>query len=140
METVNTLDIDGTQWEIQDTEARNKISDLQTEIEKLKTVKKWVYDIPIYGGQIIASRQGNVVNVTGTNIGRVKALTKDIGDINFTVLPKEFRPSDPQFYMMRTAGSYITQYGGVIYQNGNINFYTYEIVDYGCFSVSYIIY
>ena len=29
MEVVNTLDIDGTQWEIQDTEARNKIANLE---------------------------------------------------------------------------------------------------------------
>lgn len=139
MEVVNTLDIDGTQWEIRDIEARNKISALQTEIEKLKTVEKWVYNIPIYGGEIIASRQGNVVNVTGINIGRVKAITKDIGDINLTVLPKEFRPSNSQFFMMRTSGTYITQYGGMIYQSGNVNFYTYEIVDYGYFSVSYIV-
>ena len=139
MEIVNTLDIDGTQWEIRDEEARNKISALQAEIEKLKTVEKWEYNIPIYGGKIIASRQGNVISVTGTNIGRVKALTKDIGDINFTVLPEKFRPSNAQFFMMRTSGSYITQYGGVIYTNGDINFYTYEIVDYGYFSLSYIV-
>lgn len=139
MEVVNILDIDGIQWEVQDVEARNKISASQTEIEKLKTVEKWVYNIPIYGGEIIARKQGNVVSVTGTNIGRVEAITKDIGDINFAVLPKEFRPSTPQFFMVRTSGSYITQLGGVIYPAGNINFYAYEIVDYGYFSISYII-
>ena len=32
MEVVNTLDIDGTQWEIQDTEARGKITDIQKNI------------------------------------------------------------------------------------------------------------
>ena len=35
MEVVNTLDIDGTQWEIQDAEARNKIANL----EKKTTIK-----------------------------------------------------------------------------------------------------
>lgn len=139
MEVVNTLDIDGTQWEIQDVEARNEIQALKTEIEKLKTVEKWKYKITDYGGDIVARRQGNVVSVTGTNIGRIKKLTTDIGDINFAVLPERFRPSDAQFYMMRTSGSYLTQYGGVIYPNGNINFFTYSVVDYGCFSVSYIV-
>ena len=32
MEIVNTLDIDGTQWELQDVEARNRIATLETEI------------------------------------------------------------------------------------------------------------
>lgn len=32
MEVVNTLDIDGTQWELQDVEARNKIANLETEV------------------------------------------------------------------------------------------------------------
>lgn len=139
MEVVNTLDIDGTQWEIQDAESRSEISALKTEIKKLKTVEKWIYNIPIYGGEITARRQGNVVSVTGIDIGRIKEITKDIGDINFAVLPVNFRPSNPQFFMMRTSGSYSTQYGGVIYGSGNINFYTYAIVDYGYFSVSYIV-
>lgn len=139
MEVVNTLDIDGTQWTIQDSEARSEISALKTEIEKLKTVEKWVYNIPIYGGEITAHRQGNVVNVTGFGIGRVKHLTPDIGDINFAVLPERFRPSDAQFFMTRLSGSYQTNVGGVIYQNGNINYYTYTEVDYGSFSVSYIV-
>ena len=139
METVNTLDIDGTQWGIKDSEARSEISVLKTEIEKLKTVEKWQYTIPDYGGEIIARRQGNVISVNGTNIGRVKEITTDIGDINLAVLPERFRPLETQFFMMRTSGSYITQYGGVIYLNGNINFYTYAIVDYGCFSISYIV-
>lgn len=139
MEIANTLDIDGTQWEIQDSGARNEISVLKTEMEKLKTIEKWEYDIPIYGGKIVARRQGNVITVTGNDIGRTKNLTTDIGDINFTVLPERFRPSEAQFFMMRTSGSYSTQYGGVVYPNGNVNFYTYAIVDYGYFSVSYIV-
>ena len=139
MEVVNTLDIDGTQWEMQDVEARNEIATLKTEIEKLKTIEKWVYNIPIYGGEITARRQGNVVSVTGINIGRVKVITTDIGDINLAVLPVRFRPLEGQFFMMRTSGSYMTQYGGAIYKEGNINFYTYADLDYGYFSVSYIV-
>ena len=139
MEVVHTLDIDGAQWEIRDQESRNEIATLKTEIEKLKTVEKWVYNMPIYGGEITARRQGNVVSVTGINIGSVKEITPDVGDINFAVLPERFRPSDAQFYMMRMSGSYQTQYGGVVYPNGNINFYSYATVDYGYFSVSYIV-
>ena len=139
MEIVNTLDIDGTQWEIQDVEARNEIATLKTEIEKLKTIEKWEYTIPTYGGDIIALRQGNVVSVNGIGIGSLKIVTKDIGDINFAVLPKRFRPSNEQFFMMRLSGSYITKYGGEILADGNIKFYTYENVDHGCFSISYIV-
>ena len=139
MEVVNTLDIDGTQWELRDEEARNEISALKTEIEKLKTVEKWEYNIPIYGGKIAARKQGNVVSVTGFDIGREKEITTDIGDLNFTVLPEKFRPSDTQFFLTRTSGSYITQYGGMIFPEGNINFYTYVTVNYGYFSVSYIV-
>ena len=32
MEVVNTLDIDGTQWEIQDVEARNRIAELEDKL------------------------------------------------------------------------------------------------------------
>ena len=139
MEIVNTLDIDGTQWEIQDVEARNKIATLETEIEKLKTIEEWVYNIPVYGGKITARRQGNVVSVFGNAIGNIKTLTEDIGDINFAVLPERFRPTDPQFFMIRISGSYTTNYGGMIQEDGHVNFYTYTSVDYGCFSVSYIV-
>ena len=139
MEVANTLDIDGTQWELQDVEARNKIATLETEIEKLKTIEEWVYNIPVYGGKITARRQGNVVSVFGNGIGRVKELTEDIGDINFAVLPERFRPAGPQFFMVRISGSYSTNYGGMIQEDGNVNFYTYTSVDYGYFSVSYIV-
>ena len=35
MEVVNTLDIDGTQWEIQDTKARNRIEEVVVENSKI---------------------------------------------------------------------------------------------------------
>lgn len=139
MEDVKTIDIDGVQWNIKDQEARNDIITLKAEVEKLRTIEKWVYNIPIYGGEITARRQGNVINVNGNDIGRIKQLTTDIGDIDFAVLPERFRPSNAQFFMMRISGSYATKIGGVIYPGGNINFYTYEVVDYGYFSVSYIV-
>lgn len=47
MEVVNTLDIDGTQWEIQDVEARNKITELQTNFNSLTNYQK---DIEINTG------------------------------------------------------------------------------------------
>ena len=139
MEVVDILDIDGNQWEIRDAEARNKIVTLETEIEKLKTIEKWEYDIPIYGGKIVARRQGNVVSVSGNRIGVVKEFSSNIGDIIFSVLPERFRPSEDCFYMMRSSGSYVTQYGGVINKKGEISYYTYTTVDYGSFSTSYII-
>lgn len=139
MEIVNKLDIDGTQWELRDEEARSEISALKTEIEKLRTIEKWEYNIPIYGGSIIARRQGNLVNVTGANIGSVKIITPDIGNMNFAVLPERFRPLEENFFMTRLSGSYQTNVGGVIYPTGNVNYYTYTKVNHGSFSVSYIV-
>ena len=43
METVNTLDIDGTQWELQDVEARNEIANLKTEVN-INIPKKFTID------------------------------------------------------------------------------------------------
>lgn len=139
MEKVSIIDIQGVQWEIEDREAKNAIITLKAEVEKLRTIEKWEYNIPIYGGKIVARRQGNVVSVIGLDIGRVQNITQDIGDINFAVLPERFRPSNECFYMLRTSGSYTTQYGGTIRQNGEINCYTYTTIELGFFSVSYIV-
>ena len=43
MEVVNTLDIDGTQWEMQDVEARNEIANLKTEVN-VNIPKKFTID------------------------------------------------------------------------------------------------
>ena len=43
MEVVNTLDIDGTQWEMQDVEARNEIANLKTEVN-VNIPKKFAID------------------------------------------------------------------------------------------------
>ena len=139
MADVKIVDIDNVQWNMKDQEARNRIAILETEIQKLKTVEKWEYNIPIYGGEIVARKQGNVVNVTGVNIGTSKGLPTDIGDIDLAVLPERFRPSTINFFMVRTSGSYITQIGGAVYPNGAINYYTYELTNFGYFSVSYIV-
>lgn len=139
MADVKIVDIDGEQWNIKDQMAREKIATLETEIEKLKTIEKWEYNIPIYGGHIVARRQGNVVNVSGNSIGKVKELTQDIGDVTFAILPERFRPLEEQFFIVRLSGSYQTQYGGTVYPSGSINYYTYTVTNRGCFSVSYIV-
>ena len=139
MADVKIVDIDTSQWNIKDQEARNKIINLETEIQKLKTVEKWQYTIPNYGGYIVARRQGNVVSVVGNDIGIANPITSTVGDIDFAILPERFRPKENCFYMMRMAGSYVTQYGGMVRTNGAINFYTYTNVTLGCFSLSYIV-
>ena len=57
MEVVNTLDIDGSQWELQDVEARNKIAVLEKSFNSLADYKKdieintgakWIDNKPIY--------------------------------------------------------------------------------------------
>ena len=48
MEVVNTLDIDGTQWEIQDAEARNKIAELENTLQtKSNEIKAEIIGIGI---------------------------------------------------------------------------------------------
>lgn len=53
MEVVNTLDIDGTQWEMQDAEARKKIAHLEEEVnvnipEKITIGEKRIDDVYKY--------------------------------------------------------------------------------------------
>ena len=139
MADVKIVDIDGEQWNIKDQDARNEITTLKTEIEKLKTIEKWEYVIPTYSGYIVARRQGNIVSVIGTNIGRDNKIPSTVGDINLATLPERFRPKEACFFMMRLSGSYETNVGGTIYTDGNINFWTYKEVEYGCFSLSYIV-
>ena len=139
MQDVKIVDIDNEQWNMKDQEARTKIAALETEISKLKTVEKWQYTIPNYGGSIVARRQGNVVSVVGNDIGIANPITSTIGDIDFAILPERFRPKENCFYMMRIAGSYVTQYGGTVFTDGKINFYAYVNITNGCFSISYIV-
>lgn len=139
MADAKIVNIKGVQWDLKDEVARNDIITLKAEVEKLRTIEKWEYNIPIYGGKIVARRQGNVVSVSGIRIGSVKSITQDIGNIDFAVLPERFRPSNECFYMLRIAGSYVTQYGGLIFSNGAINCYAYTTIDTGSFSVSYIV-
>ena len=47
MEVVNTLDIDGTQWEIQDSEARNQISMLKSEMKYKIVITQEIFDSDI---------------------------------------------------------------------------------------------
>lgn len=139
MAVVHTIDINGDQWQIEDQVEKDKVAVLEAEIEKLKTIEKWEYTVPIYGGLITVYRQGNVVSISAKNIGRVTPIPSTEGDVNIAILPERFRPSVAQFYMMRVSGSYDTHYGGKVYPNGEINFWTYTEISYGEFSLSYII-
>ena len=47
MEVVNTLDIDGTQWEMQDAEARNQISMLKSEMKYKIVITREIFDSDI---------------------------------------------------------------------------------------------
>ena len=139
MALVKIVDIDGVQWEMKDQTARDKITTLETEITNLKTVEKWETKIPNYGGDIIARRQGNIVHVVGINIGRVNKIPSTTGEIDLAILPERFRPSEGCFFMIRIQGSYVTSYGGVVYPDGRINCWAYADIDYGYFSLSYIV-
>lgn len=139
MADVKIVDIDNVQWNMKDQEARNKTAILEEEITKLKTVERWDYEIPTYGGHITARRQGNIVSVIGYGIGSKSPIPQTTGNIDFAILPERFRPLEQIFFMLRTAGSYSTQYGGIVFPNGAINSWTYVKIDFGYFSLSYIV-
>lgn len=139
MQDVKIVDIDNVQWNMKDQEARNKTAILEEEITRLKTVEKWDYEVPIYGGHITARRQGNIVSIVGYGIGTKSPIPQTTGDINFVILPIRFRPSEMIFFMIRTAESYVTQYGGIVFPDGRINSWTYVNINFGNFSVSYIV-
>ena len=139
MAEVKIIDIDGVQWEMKDQTARDKITALETKITNLETVEKWETTVPNYGGKIIARRQGNVINIIGSNIGRENKIPSTIGDIDLATLPERFRPTEACFFMLRTSGRYLTDVGGMVYQTGKINCWTYTDIDYGYFSLSYIV-
>lgn len=95
MEIVNTLDIDGTQWEMQDVEARNKIAGIE-QLLKTETVnnipinlnsgnsakQKQIKSIQKFGKMYI----GLIVleNLSAGNIGTLNRV--DVGTINVNVL------------------------------------------------------
>lgn len=67
MEVVNTLDIDGTQWEVQDVEARKKIAHLEQEVninipEKITIGEKRIDDVYKYA-------EGNSIQECCAKIG-----------------------------------------------------------------------
>ena len=95
MEIVHTLDIDGSQWELQDGEARNRIAEME---QLLKTEK--VNDIPINlnsgnnadEARIISIQKfgkiyiGLIIieNLTADNIGTLNRV--NVGTVNINVL------------------------------------------------------
>ena len=88
MEVVNTLDIDGTQWELQDAEARNKIAELETQLKQLQeeTKEKEITNAVLnpdlkFSGHII--QKGKLVTVSG-----IIRSTKIVTDVFIENLPK----------------------------------------------------
>lgn len=91
MEIVNTLDIDGTQWKVQDVEARNKIATLEN-----NDIAQDLEDIEIKMNNTYTSDKASISqhykvgkihfmnielrNINGPNIGT--GFTADIGSIN----------------------------------------------------------
>ena len=99
MEVVNTLDIDGTQWEMQDEKARNDIATIKQSLE-IKSIRNiqiileagytataaFIQDIQKYGrlckGLLV------IDNISGQNIGTTSTVL--IGKINRNVLGSNF--------------------------------------------------
>lgn len=84
MEVVNTLDIDGSQWELQDGVARNQIAELgksfnsltnyQKDIE-MNTGAKWIDGKPIYRKVFYSPTNWKSGTILG-NIGNVDVVIK----------------------------------------------------------------
>ena len=96
MEVVNTLDIDGTQWEMQDVEARNRIAELEKSLVtqslediniKLNPGYTAVYADMMFHYKIgkIHFMKVELKNISGNNIGT--NVTAHIGSIN--IFPKK---------------------------------------------------
>lgn len=99
MEVVNTLDIDGTQWELQDVEARNKIAGIE---QLLKT--ETVNGIPINlnsGNSATEARITSIQkfgkmhigliiidNLVANNIGTLNRV--EVGTVNVNVLNETY--------------------------------------------------
>ena len=99
MEIVHTLDIDGSQWEIQDVEARNRIAEVE---QLLKTEN--VNDIPINLNSGNSADQAVIIsvqkfgkmymgliiieNLAANNVGTLNRT--DIGTINVNVLNETY--------------------------------------------------
>ena len=96
MEVVNTLDIDGTQWEIQDTEARNNIEAIKQlmtieEMPKIEitlndgytATKKEISSIQRYGKLYIGLLF--IDNLSGANIGTNEVAYFGTTNINLKV-------------------------------------------------------
>ena len=96
MEVVNTLDIDGTQWEIQDVVARNQIAEIKESL-----TAQGLQDIEVIMNNGYTSKSAKIenhykigkihfmtmslINISGNNIGTTN--TAYIGRIN--ILPKK---------------------------------------------------
>lgn len=81
MEIVNTLDIDGTQWEIQDAEARQNIANLKLECDK-KANKS---EIPTTVEQLTDSNN----YAKKTDIPDITGLQQSITDLNNSFIVEE---------------------------------------------------
>lgn len=106
MEIVNTLDIDGTQWELQDVEARNRIAALE---ESNTTNKTNIQNLQNEKLNIIAEEINvdlNTIDNTAFAYGTVKYFNVIKGSLNEPPFPTMSEPI--AFYNMKVSKSYRT--------------------------------
>ena len=106
MEVVNTLDIDGTQWEIQDVEARNQIAVLE---ESNTTNKTNIQNLQNEKLNIVAEKINvdlNTIDVDSFTYGTVKYYNVIKGSLNEPPFPTMSEPI--AFYNMKVSKSYRT--------------------------------
>lgn len=117
MEVVHTLDIDGTQWELQDVEARNKITTLEEKFnsftkykknEEINTGAKWIDNKTIYRKVFYSEINWKNESIIG-NIGNINTV------INITSL------------CQYNDGRWLTNFSNslddntvAVYENGNV--------------------
>ena len=117
MEVVNILDIDGTQWEIRDEEARKKISVLETSFNSLTDYKKdkeintgtkWIDGKAIYRKVFFS----NINWINGETIGSIK------DHDTITKINSLSQLNDGRWFQNYTTNE--NQNTATVFQNGNV--------------------
>lgn len=135
MEVVNTLDIDGTQWEIQDEVARDNINTLAQKTD-ITTERIWSLDNSFINkvkinNEYFLQAHFEQVNYKGEVVGKIITLQKSIGNTKVLrgqafgdVSPSVERISvDIDFNTDNTVSVVILNKG--IYTGGNFNIYVF---------------
>lgn len=133
MENVNTLDIDGTQWEIQDAKARQDIADLRTSSDK--KIEELNNNLNLLKNVIYEQKKVNFIlyNEFDIKVDNVKNDLYLLGDILFGSLYLRFDDAHNPFFKQEAQNQWM-DIAEVPEVNSSILFYNcigYALMDEG---------